>query len=96
MITFKWADGRVMDTYHSYLCHEDTDTLSRAMGIAGVWCTAPGCYRVVISPQLDLFIPPNAYILKRKFPTLEAAKRAVERKVPPLVAVLKIRGDLQL
>ena len=100
MITFKWSDGRVTDNYHSYLCHEDTDTdtdtLSRAMDIAWVWCTAPGCYRVSISQQLDMFIPPNAYIIKRKFPTLEAAKRAVERKVPPLVAVLKIRGDLQL
>jgi hypothetical protein len=95
MITFEWTDGRAMDTFHNYLYREDTEELARSIGVAGVWSTG-SCYRVVLHPQFAMFVPPNAYILKKKYPTLEAAKRAVERKVPPLVAVLKIRGELQL
>jgi hypothetical protein len=95
MITFEWTEGRAGGAFHNYLYREDTEELARAMGIAGVWRTGSH-YRVVLHHQFDVLIPPNAYILRRKFSTLEAAKRAVERRVPPLVAVLKIQGELQL
>jgi hypothetical protein len=95
MITYKWTEGRARDVFHNYLYHENTEELSREMGIAGVWNTG-SCYRVVLHHQFDALVPPNAYIRKHKYPTLAAAKRAVERRVPPLVAVLKIQGELQL
>jgi len=66
-----------------------------AVHVATVLKREEGVYVVSTSAHFDMFIPPNAYILKRKFSTLEAAKRAVERKMIPLVAVLQIRGDLR-
>jgi hypothetical protein len=65
-----------------------------AVHIATVCKTEEDVYVVSTNAHFDMFIPPNAYILKRKFSTLEAAQRAVERKMTPLVEVLKIRGDL--
>jgi hypothetical protein len=61
--------------------------------VAGVY-HAPNkeYYFVWLSHRFTDLVPPNAYIRKHKYPTLEAAKRAVERKVPPLIAVLKIQG----
>ena len=62
--------------------------------IATVLKNEEDVYVVSTNAKFDMFIPPNAYILRRKFSTLEAAKRAVERKMTPLVEVLRIRGDL--
>ena len=92
MTTFDWF-GPTGRGHYSYRYNENTTELSRSIGIAGVvYDAGKNCYRVHISFQLDDLVPPNAYILKRKYPTLEAAKRAVERKIPGLVAVLKIQG----
>jgi hypothetical protein len=95
MITYEWTGARAGGAFHNYLFREDTEELARAIGIAAVRYTG-SCYRVVLYHTFDALVPPNAYIRKHKYPTLEAAKRAVERRVPPLVAVLKIRGELQL
>jgi len=67
-----------------------------AVHVATVLKNEEDVYVVSTNAHFDMFIPPNAYILKRKFITLEAAKRAVERKMTPLVEVLRIRGELQL
>lgn len=92
MTTFEWS-GPTGRGYYNYTYKENTEELSRAIGVGGVLYDAgKGCYRVILSYQFNDLVPSNAYILKRKFPTLEAAKRAVERKVPGLVAVLKIQG----
>jgi len=92
MTTFEWF-GPIGRGHYAYRYDENTPELSRSIGIAGVvYDAGKNCYRVHIGPQLDDLVPPNAYIRKRKYPTLEAAQRAVERKIPGLVAVLKIRG----
>ena len=93
MTTFEWMPSRA--PHHNYVYHENTEELSRSIGVAGVHHIShklKNHYRVVLSYHFNELVPSTAYILKRKFPTLEAAKRAVERKVPPLVAVLQIQG----
>lgn len=92
MTTFEWF-GPVRQGQHNYRYNENTEELSRSIGVAGVLHDADkNCYRVILSYHFDDLVPSNAYILKHKYPTVEAAKRAVERKVPGLVAVLKIQG----
>jgi hypothetical protein len=92
MTTFEWT-GPTGRGHYNYLYNENTTELSRSVGIAGVSHNAgKNCYRVLLSYQFDALVPPNAYIRKHKYPTLEAAQRAVDRKVPGLVAVLKIQG----
>lgn len=94
MTTFEWLSPRVDGSY-SYVYHENTEELSRSISVAGVY-HVPGKlknhYRVHLSHRFTDLVPRTAYIRHMKFPTLEAAKRAVERKVPPLIAVLKIQG----
>lgn len=92
MTTFEWCSP-IAQGWHNYLYHENTEDTTRSMGVAGVFpIEGDGTYRVFLSHHFNDLVPDTAYILKRKFPTLEAAKRAVERKVPPLIAVLKIQG----
>jgi hypothetical protein len=94
MTTFEWLPTYV-DGRYSYVYHENTEELSRSIGVAGVWHIPnkiKNHYRVLLSHRFTELVPRTAYILKHKYPTLEAAKRAVERKVPPLIAVLKIQG----
>ena len=92
MTTFEWS-GPTGRGHYNYLYNENTTELSRAIGVGGVLYDAGrDCYRVNLSYHFNDLVPSNAYILKHKFPTLEAAKRAVERKVPPLIAVLKMQG----
>jgi hypothetical protein len=91
MTTFEWAVSP--RGFANYTYHENTEELSRSIGIAGVlYDSDRTCYRVHLSYHFTELVPLNAYIRKHKYPTLEAAKRAVERKVPPLIAVLKIQG----
>lgn len=91
MTTFEWSSRA--NGWHNYLYHEDTVELSRSAGVAGVFSTADDCaYRVYLSHHFNDLVPNTAYILRKRYPTLEAAKRAVERKVPGLIAVLKIQG----
>jgi hypothetical protein len=94
MTTFEWF-GPLRNGHYTYRYDENTVELSRSIGVAGVY-HIPGNpknhYRVNLSYHFNDLVPPNAYIFKHKYPTLEAAKRAVERKVPGLVAVLKIQG----
>ena len=90
MTTFTWLSPRGEIT-HSYVYHENTEELARSIGVAGVHFYQKH-YRVALSYRFDDLVKPNAYIRKHKYPTLEAAKRAVDRKVPPLIAVLKIQG----
>jgi hypothetical protein len=93
MTTFEWLPPRVDGGSCNYIYHENTEELSRSIGVAGVYyIEGKDTYRVFLSYHFNELVPPNAYILKHKYPTLEAAKRAVERKVPPLIAVLKIQG----
>ena len=89
MTTFEWATSP--GGFANYIYREDTEGLSRAIGIAGVHFYQKH-YRVALSYRFNDLVKPNAYIRKHKYPTLEAAKRAVDRKVPALVAVLKIQG----
>jgi hypothetical protein len=89
MTTFEWMPSR--GPHHNYVYHGDTEGMSRSTVVAGAE-HCDGHYRVDLSYHFNELVPSTAYILKRKFPTLEAAKRAVERKVPGLVAVLKIQG----
>ena len=92
MTTFEWF-GPLRNGHYTYRYNENTVELSRSIGVAAVYYIADkGHYRVNLSYHFNDLVPSNAYILKHKFPTLEAAKRAVERKVPGLVAVLKIQG----
>lgn len=92
MTTFEWSGPRG-NGWHNYLYNENTTELSRSMGVAGVFpIEEDGTYRVYLSHHFNDLVPNTAYILRKKYPTLEAAKRAVERKVPGLVAVLKIQG----
>jgi hypothetical protein len=94
MTTFEWLTPR-RDGSYSYVYHENTEELSRSISVAGVYHIAnklQNHYRVYLSHRFTDLVPPNAYIRKHKYPTLEAAKRAVERKIPALIAVLKIQG----
>lgn len=92
MTTFEWLPPRG-DGIYNYVYHESTEELSRSIGVAGVYYIgSKNHYRAHLSYHFNDLVPSNAYILKHKFPTLEAAKLAVERKVPGLVAVLKIQG----
>jgi hypothetical protein len=92
MTTFEWF-GPTGRGYYTYRYNENTDSLSRSIGIAGIlYDPRPNCYRVHLSGYFDDLVPPNAHIRKNKYPSVDAAKRAVERKIPGLVAVLKIRG----
>jgi hypothetical protein len=92
MTTFEWLTAR-SDGSYSYVYHENTEELSRSISVAGVYhIPNKNHYVVCLSHRFTDLVPPNAYILKHKYPTLAAAKRAVERKVPPLIAVLKIQG----
>jgi hypothetical protein len=91
METFEWSS--LASGWHNYLYHENTTELSRSAGVAGVFPMDDNCaYRVYLSHHFNNLVPPNAYIHRKRYPTLEAAKRAVERKVPGLIAVLKIQG----
>lgn len=92
MTTFEWFRP-VRQGQYNYRYNENTTELSRSIGVAGVLHDADkNCFRVILSYHFDELVSPSAYIRKHKYPTLEAAKRAVERKVPGLVAVLKIQG----
>jgi len=92
MTTFEWF-GPTSHGHHTYRYNEDTDGLSRSIGVAGaMYDPSKNCYRVHLGYHFTDLVPGNAYIRKHKYPTLQAAKRAVERKVPPLIAVLKIQG----
>ena len=92
MTTFDWF-GPTGRGHYSYRYNENTTELSRSIGVAGVvYDAGKNCYRAYLSYYFDDLVPPNAYIRKHKYPTLAAAQRAVERKVPGLVAVLKIQG----
>lgn len=92
MTTFEWS-GPTGSGHYNYLYNENTEELSRSIGIGGIlYDSHHNCYRVHLSYKFDGLVPPNAYIRKHKYPSVDAAKRAVERKVPPLVAVLKIQG----
>lgn len=92
MTTFEWS-GPTGRGHYNYLYNENIVKFSRPIGIAGVSHDAgKNCYRVLLSYLFDELVSPSAYIRKHKYPTLEAAKRAVDRKVPGLVAVLKIQG----
>ena len=94
MTTFEWLSPRG-DSIYNYVYHENTEELSRSVGVAGVYHIPnklKNHYRVNLSYRFNELVPRTAYIRHMKFPTLEAAKRAVERKVPPLIAVLKIQG----
>jgi len=92
MITFEWV-GPSPRGHHIYQYNEDTDGLSRSSGVAGVlYDASKNFYRVHLGYHFTDLVPGNAYIRKHKYPTLQAAKRAVERKVPPLIAVLKMQG----
>jgi hypothetical protein len=91
MTTFEWTTSS--RGFANYIYHETTEELSRSVGIAGIHhIPTKNYYQVSLSYMLNELVPSKAYIFKHKFPTLEAAKRAVERKVPPLVAVLKMQG----
>jgi hypothetical protein len=90
MTKFEWTEARGRGICN-YLYHEDDEGFSRSVGIASVYPLGNG-YRVSVSWQFDALLTPKAYILNKRFATLEAAKRAVERKIPGLVAVLKIQG----
>jgi hypothetical protein len=94
MTTFKWS-GPVGRGVYNYLYNEDDEGYARSIGIASVYPHRDH-YRVSTAHSLDLLIPPTAYILRKKFDTLAAAKRAVERKIPGLVAVLKIQGSIEI
>lgn len=92
MTNFEWF-GPTSGGHHNYRYNENTDSLSRSIGVAGVLYDARrGCYRVHLGYHFTDLVPLNAYIRTHKYPTLQAAKRAVERKVPPLIAVLKMQG----
>jgi hypothetical protein len=94
MTAFDWSGPTGRGHYsYSYRYNENTTELSRSIGVAGVvYDAGKNCYRIYLSYHFNDLVPPTAYIIKHKYPTLEAAKRAVERKVPGLVAVLKIQG----
>lgn len=89
MTTFEWVD--VPRGISNYVYNENTEEFSRSVGIAGVY-RERDYYEVSLSFRFKELVKPNAYIRKHKYPTLEAAKRAVERKIPALVAVLKMQG----
>lgn len=93
MTTFEWATSP--RGFANYTYHENTEELSRSIGVAGVYHVSnklKNHYRAHLSYHFNDLVPLNAYIRKHKYPTVDAAKRAVERKVPPLIAVLKIQG----
>jgi len=94
MTTFEWSGPTSRGTYN-YLYNEDDEGYSRSIGIASVYPQAAH-YRVITAHYFDHLIPDTAYILNHKYPTLAAAKRAVDRKIPPLVAVLKIQGGIKV
>lgn len=94
MTTFEWTGPTSRGTCN-YLYNENETYYSRSMGIASVYPEG-NFYRVSTSFHLDPLIPPRAYILNKKFATLAAAKRAVERKIPGLIAVLKIQGGIEI
>ena len=92
MTTFEWHPAPRGGEYN---CIYSTNTaeLSRSYGVAGVYyIAAKDHYVVSLSHYFNQLVPSTAYILKHKYPTLEAAKRAVERKLPGLIAVLKMQG----
>ena len=94
MTTFEWTGPFGLGIYN-YLYNENDEGYSRSIGIASVYLEHSH-YRVRTAYYLDALIPSNAYILNRKYPTLAAAKRAVERKIPGLVAVIKIHGGIEI
>jgi hypothetical protein len=94
MTVFEWFGPTGRGNY-GYTYKEDDEGYSRAMGIASVYRDGD-YYRVNVSFHLDAVLPPNSYILKRRYTTADAAKRAVERKIPPLIAVLKISGRIEI
>lgn len=94
MTTFEWSP-RVGSGIYNYLYNEDDEGYSRSVGIASVYPQGDH-YRVITAHYLDALIPPTAYILRNKFATLEAAKRAVDRKIPPLIAVIKMQGGIKI
>ena len=93
MTTFEWVS--TPRGIYNYLYNDDDEGYSRSIGIASVYPQRDH-YRVITAHYLDELIPPRAYILNHKYPTLAAAKRAVERKIPPLVAVIKIQGGINI
>jgi hypothetical protein len=94
MTTFEWSGPAGRGTYN-YLYNEDDEGYSRSIGMASVYPQRDH-YRVITAHYLDELIPAKAYILNHKYPTLAAAKRAVERKIPGLIAVLKIQGGINI
>lgn len=94
MTTFEWS-GPTSRGVCNYLYNEDDEGYSRAVGIVSVY-PEKGYYRVMVAHFFDAILSPHAYILRHKYPTLKAAKRAVERKIPGLVAVLKIQGGIDI
>ena len=94
MTTFEWS-GPTGRGIYNYLYNEDDEGYSRSIGIASVYPHRE-YYSVSTAHYLDPLIPPRAYILNKKFATLAAAKRAVERKIPGLIAVIKIQGGIEI
>jgi hypothetical protein len=94
MTIFEWFGPTGRGNY-GYTYKEDDEGYSRAMGIASVYRDGD-YYRVNVSYHLDAVLPSNSYILKKKYATVDAAKRAVERKIPGLIAVLKISGGIEI
>ena len=94
MTTFKWSGPTSRGTCN-YLYNEDDEGYSRSIGIASVY-QQRNHYRVMTAHYFDQLIPDTAYILNHKYPTLAAAKRAVERKIPALIAVIKIQGGFNI
>ena len=94
MTTFEWF-GPTGRGHYNYTYNENTTELSRSIEVARVYHITTKLkdhYRVNLSYHFNDLVSPNAYILRHKYPSVDAAQRAVERKVPGLVAVLKIQG----
>lgn len=91
-IEYLWIDSRTADhlLYTCNLYDPEKDT-NYTINLAGVRADRTH-FRVVTSPMFDDFIPRESYILKKRYATSAAAQRAVERKIPPLVAVLLMQG----
>lgn len=93
-IEYLWIDSRTADhlLYTCNLYDPEKDT-NFTINLAGVRADGRH-FRVVTGPLFDDLIPPGSYIRNKRYATLLTAQRAVERKIPPLVAVLLMQGVL--
>jgi len=89
-LEFKWGES---SSVHNLLWRAAGASLDRWDNVATlVYIADTGRWFVILNWIFVDLIPSRAYIYRQRWDDLDKAKKAVERKVLPLIGVLQIQG----